>query len=153
MLLPATVGGPAFHWRCVHVGVGAEKLGGGSRSNRRPTAMSSSTVSHRPAMASSHARLRYQLWICRLGILVANLSYPDSVQSFCRCENPKMHVDDYGFFPFQPAALTFHAVLPRASKTVSAWTCVSRSQMQRAHVHAGSPTAPWPRYACARCTC
>ena len=41
-----------FHWRWVYARVGAEKLGGRSCPNRGPTA---STVSHCPAIVSSHA--------------------------------------------------------------------------------------------------
>ena len=58
-----------FHCRYVYASVGAEKLGGGSCPNRGPTAVSSSTLSHCLAMVSSHAELRYQLWIFRLRIL------------------------------------------------------------------------------------
>ena len=50
----------------MHAGVDAEKLGGGSCPNRGPTAMSSSTLSHCLATVSSHAGLRYQLWIFSL---------------------------------------------------------------------------------------
>ena len=63
-----------FHWRWVFAGVGAEKLGGGSCPNRGPTAVSSSTPSHCPAMVSSNAGLRYQLWISRVRIVYKIIS-------------------------------------------------------------------------------
>ena len=58
-----------FHCRYVYANVGAEKLGGGSCPNRGPTAVSSSILSHCLAMVSSHAELRYQMWIFRLRVL------------------------------------------------------------------------------------
>ena len=50
------------HCWYVYASVGAEKLGGGSCPNRGRTAASSSTLSCHP-MVSTHAGLRYQLWI------------------------------------------------------------------------------------------
>ena len=65
----ATVKRSRFHCRFVCASVGAEKLGGGSCPNRGHTAVSSSTLSHCLVMVSSHAGLRYQLWIFRLKVL------------------------------------------------------------------------------------